>query len=148
MLLVFLLFGCSLNQTAENIKAKEDIADIKRNMKTVNLEINGYCFSVTLAQSEAADKLYEILENEELVLELDDYGGFEKVGSLGFELPREDENTSTFPGDIVLYNGNNIVIFYGTNNWSYTRLGKIDDIENLNEALNENRVTVKFSKVV
>ena len=53
------------------------------------------------------------------------YGGFEQVGSLGFSLPREDKNIKTVAGDIVLYSGNQIVVFYGSNSWSYTKLGKI-----------------------
>ena len=55
------------------------------------------------------------------------YGGFEQVGSLGMNLPRDDEQTTTQAGDIVLYSGNQIVVFYGSNSWAYTRLGKITD---------------------
>lgn len=53
------------------------------------------------------------------------YGGFEQVGSLGRTLPRHDENITAWPGDIVLYSGNQIVIFHGSNTWAYTRLGRI-----------------------
>lgn len=53
------------------------------------------------------------------------YGGFEQVGSLGRTLPRHDENITAWPGDIVLYSGNQIVIFHGSNTWAYTRLGSI-----------------------
>ena len=55
------------------------------------------------------------------------YGGFEQVGSLGTTLPRQDKETVTEAGDIVLYSGNQIVVFYGSNSWAYTRLGKITD---------------------
>ena len=55
------------------------------------------------------------------------YGGFEQVGSLGKDLPASDEQTVTESGDIVLYAGSNIVIFYGSNSWAYTRLGKVTD---------------------
>ena len=54
-------------------------------------------------------------------------GGFEQVGSIGQSLPRNDAQTTTASGDIVLYSGNQIVIFYGSNSWSYTRLGHITD---------------------
>ena len=55
------------------------------------------------------------------------YGGFEQVGPIGKDLPREDRQTTTQAGDIVLYSGNQLVIFYGSNSWAYTRLGKIVD---------------------
>ena len=55
------------------------------------------------------------------------YGGFEQVGPIGQPLPSADEQTTTSPGDIVLYSGNRLVVFYGSNTWSYTRLGKIVD---------------------
>ena len=55
------------------------------------------------------------------------YGGFEQVGSLGTSLPRDDKQITTNAGDIVLYSGNQIVVFYGTNSWAYTRLGRITD---------------------
>ncbi len=76
---------------------------------------------------------------------MDDYLGFEKVGSLGKSLTRSDKQTTTESGDIVLYSGNNIVIFYGSNSWSYTRFGKIDDLTDWENALGNGSVTVTFS---
>ena len=55
------------------------------------------------------------------------YGGFEQVGSIGTTLPQNDVQTTTSAGDIVLYSGNQIVVFYGSNTWVYTRLGHITD---------------------
>ena len=55
------------------------------------------------------------------------HGGFEQVGSLGTSLPRDDKQITTNAGDIVLYSGNQIVVFYGSNSWAYTRLGRITD---------------------
>ena len=60
-------------------------------------------------------------------IRMEDYGDMEKVGSFGFSLPRNDASTTTSPGDMVLYQGNSLVIFYGSNSWSYTRLGRLDD---------------------
>ena len=74
----------------------------------------------------------------------DDYGGFEKVGSLGRTLTASNSQTTTTAGDIVLYNGNNIVMFYGSNSWSYTRLGKIDDLTGWTDALGRGSVSVTF----
>ncbi len=58
---------------------------------------------------------------------MSDYGGFEKVGTLPLSFTTSNSQISTAPGDIMLYQGNQMVIFYGTNSWSYTRLGKIDN---------------------
>ena len=56
----------------------------------------------------------------------DDYGNFEKVGDIGMTLPRNDERISVSPGDVILYLGSNICIYYGTNSWNFTRLGRIN----------------------
>ena len=86
-----------------------------------------------------------MLEEGPLTLNLADYGGFEKVGSLGTGLPASDSQTITKSGDIVLYNGDQIVIFYGSNSWSYTRLGRIDDLNGWVEALGSGDVSVTLA---
>ena len=106
------------------------------------IQIGDYKFTATLEKTAAANELFQMLEDAPLVLELDDYSGFEKVGPLGKSLTRSDKQTTTQKGDIVLYNGSNIVMFYGSNSWSYTRLGKIDDLTNWEEALGSGSVTV------
>ena len=70
-----------------------------------------------------------------LTIEMSMYGGFEQVGPIGQEIARDDEQTDTGPGDIVLYAGNQIVVFYGNNSWAYTRLGHIDLTKQEMEAL-------------
>lgn len=80
-----------------------------------------------------------------LTLNMSDYSGVEKVGSLGTGLPTGNQQITTQSGDIVLYNGNQIVIFYGSNSWSYTRLGRVDDLSGWKEALGSGDVTVIFS---
>ncbi len=64
-----------------------------------------------------------------MTISASNYGGFEKVCSLGTELPRNDSQTTTHAGDICLYNGSQIVIFYGSNSWAYTRLGRVSDAD-------------------
>ena len=76
------------------------------------------------------------------MVQMSDYSGFEKVGPLGTSLPASNSQTTTQAGDIVLYNGNQIVIFYGSNSWSYTRLGHIDDLTGWEEALGSGRHSV------
>ena len=90
------------------------------------LTVNGNRLEVILAENSAVEKLVEILKEGDIVYTANDYGGFEKVGSLGHSLPTSDEYISTQAGDVMLYLGNQIVIFYGSNSWEYTRLGKIE----------------------
>ena len=81
---------------------------------------------VTLQDNEATRTLVAALSQADITYVARDYGGFEKVGALGQSLPASDTQTTTQAGDVVLYNGNQVVIFYGSNSWSYTRLGRID----------------------
>lgn len=91
------------------------------------LYINDNKLEVTLADNSAVAELVEILEQGDITYTANDYGGFEKVGSLGHSLTTENNSQiTTEPGDVILYSGNQIVLFYGSNTWSYTRLGKIN----------------------
>lgn len=82
-------------------------------------------------------------------IRMDDYGNMEKVGSLGFSLSRNDRQTTTAPGDLILYQGNSFVIYYDTNSWNFTRLGKVDGVSSRNEMLDllggKGEVTVTLS---
>ena len=111
----------------------------------MNVEVGGESFTATLENNSAAAALAEMLRSEPLTIEMSDYAGFEKVGSLGTRLPASNAQTTTSSGDIVLYNGSQIVIFYGSNSWSYTRLGRIDDLDGWADALGSGDVTVTFS---
>lgn len=111
----------------------------------MTVTVNGKTFSATLEDNDAANALASMLEEGPLTLNLADYGGFEKVGSLGTGLPASDSQTITKSGDIVLYNGDQIVIFYGSNSWSYTRLGRIDDLNGWVEALGSGDVSVTLA---
>ena len=90
------------------------------------LTINKNKIKVTLAENSSVRALVEILEEGDIVYTANDYGGFEKVGDLGHTLPTVDTQITTQAGDVILYNGNQIVLFYGSNSWRYTRLGKIE----------------------
>ncbi|OON88501.1 hypothetical protein BXO88_01075 [Oribacterium sp. C9] len=86
------------------------------------------------------------LASEGLEISMSMYGGFEQVGSLGKSITRNDEQTTTSAGDIVLYSGNQLVVFYGSNSWSYTRLGKIDlSKEELTKLLGNGDATISLS---
>jgi len=93
------------------------------------------------------DSVKELMElaGSGITISMSMYGGFEQVGSIGKDITRNDEQTTTEPGDIVLYSGNQLVVFYGSNSWAYTRLGKIDLSETeLNELLGNGDVTIKL----
>ena len=86
------------------------------------------------------------LAAKNLSIQMSMYGGFEQVGSIGQNLTRNDKQTTTEPGDIVLYSGNQLVVFYGSNSWSYTRLGKINlSDEELEKLLGNGDVTITLS---
>lgn len=90
------------------------------------ITINGNKIEVTLAENSSVDALVDILKKSDIVYTATDYGDFEKVGSLGHTLPTNNSQITTRAGDVMLYSGNQIVLFYGSNSWSYTRLGKIN----------------------
>ena len=99
----------------------------------------------TLEDNSSAREFKELLAQWPVTIEMEDYGGFEKVGPLGTTLTRNDQQITTEPGDVILYQGNQITIYYGTNTWNFTRLAKIDDPTDLQAKLGEGRVQVTFS---
>ena len=139
-----LLMGCAAasSQLAASSSETESVEDTAMKMK---IEVNGSTFTATLADNAAADALVDWVEEGPVTLELSDYAGFEKVGPLGRSLPASDSQTTTHAGDIVLYQGDQIVLFYGSNSWSYTRLGHIDDLTGWEDALGGGDVTVTLS---
>lgn len=101
-------------------------------------------FFAALEDNASAAAFAELLSQEPLALELHDYGGFEKLGDLPWELPRSDEQITAAPGDVILYQGKQLTIYYGENNWELTRLARIDNVtqEELLAALGPDNVTV------
>ena len=117
------------------------------NNKKIILKIDNSELSVQWEGNESVDALKKILENGYKIIDMHRYGDFEQVGSLGQTLTSDNRQMTTSPGDIVLYNGNQIVIFYGSNSWSYTKLGKITgktDSE-LKTILDKANVTLRLS---
>lgn len=131
------------SDTAEN---ESEEGEEEENMdRKVIVEVNGSRFTATLENNEAVDALVEMMREKPVTIQMSDYAGFEKVGPLGTSLPTSSRQTTTQAGDIVLYQGDQIVIFYGSNSWSYTRLGKIDDLTGWKDALGNGDVTLTFS---
>ena len=150
---IILLCSCSPRDTMSSSETplasnEEQSAyiSIKEEEMKIQLSINEEKLTATLEQNEAGKEFYERILTSPLLLTLEEYGGFEKVGDLGFSLPRNDTRITTNKGDLILYNGNQISLMYGSNTWSYTRLGKIDDVENiaLEELLGDSSINVTF----
>ena len=100
-----------------------------------------------LVENSSVDALKEALSEGPITVDMRDYGSMEKVGSLGMDLPRNDKQITTEAGDMILYQGNALVIYYAPNSWNFTRLGKIDNItaEELREILGDGNVTITLS---
>ena len=116
-------------------------------MKTLTMKIDGKKVTVDWEENESVATLTELVKDKPLTVQMSMYGGFEQVGSIGTSLPRNDAQTTTRAGDIVLYSGNQLVVFYGTNSWAYTRLGHITDktVLQLSELLGKGNVTLELS---
>lgn len=95
--------------------------------EAMKLWIGENAVSVVWEDNDAVRALRKLVTEQPLTIEMSMYGGFEQVGSIGTSLPRNDVQTTTQAGDIVLYAGDQIVVFYGSNSWAYTRLGRVTD---------------------
>lgn len=114
---------------------------------TLKLTINSTPVTVQWEENESVTALMELVRKAPLTIRMSMYGGFEQVGPIGQSLPRNDDQTTTQAGDIVLYSGNQIVVFYGSNSWAYTRLGHIIDKtrQELKELLGNGDVEITIS---
>lgn len=99
----------------------------------------------TFAENSSAEEFRELLSQGPVTISMEDYGGFEKVGPFGTTLTRNDTWITTQPGDVILYQGNQITIYYGTNTWNFTHLAKINDSTDLQAKLGTGTVQVTFS---
>lgn len=138
--------SASLSGSENAGESSVEMNNMEENKVTnMNVQVGDMVFSATLEENEAVSALVEMMRESPVVIQMSDYSGFEKVGPLGTELPANNSQTTTQAGDIVLYNGNQIVIFYGSNSWSYTRLGHIDNLTGWEDALGSGDVTVTLS---
>ena len=113
-------------QIEEPPQTVEEQPQEEQNM-TLQMTIGSTPVAVSWEDNEAVQALKELCRNQPLTIAMSMYGGFEQVGSIGTDLPANDVQTTTSAGDIVLYSGNQMVVFYGSNSWAYTRLGHITD---------------------
>ncbi|MDE5917006.1 MAG: hypothetical protein K2G62_02635 [Oscillospiraceae bacterium] len=139
----------SANVSKEDVSAWLDTLELVQNTEKtcINIEVNGKILTSTLENNSSAKAFADMLKDKSLTLELDDYGNFEKVGALPQSLPSNDKHITTEPGDIILYQGDKITIYYDENTWSFTKLGHIDNVtqNELKSILGDGSVKITFS---
>lgn len=135
----------SKNEASEPYSTKSSLPEGTDRMFYAH--VNGKVLKILAAENSSADAFLDLLKSGDVPVEMHDYGSFEKVGPLGTTLPRNDEQITTEPGDVILYQGDQITIYYDVNNWSFTRLGKVQDLSQaeLKDILGSGNVTVTFS---
>ena len=127
LMTVFLLAStaCANGNSKKTISSdKGELSDMKISIQ-ITSDSGSHKLNATLADNSSATAFYQLLKKGPLTVDMHDYGSFEKVGSLGTSLPRNDSQITTEAGDIILYQGNQITIYYDTNSWNFTRLGKV-----------------------
>ena len=132
-----------------NIKSSaEPKESTNLNTNKIKIEVNNKELEVSLENNQATRELLQKLNSGNVVVKASEYGGFEKVGSLGFSLTKDDKQIKTEAGDLVLYQGNQISLFYNSNSWSYTKLGKVTNLSSseLKDVLGTGDVTLTFKK--
>ncbi len=146
LVLIFIL-GFFVFKIIDKEKINNDMEKEECNNMKIKLEINNYELTATLVDNSSTQALIEKLKESDITINMNDYGNMEKVGQLDFSLPRNDQNITTESGDLILYQGNNFVIYYDTNNWSLTKLGKIDNVDKqqLKNILGSGSVVVTLS---
>ena len=128
----------------ETIAVNENLTG-QENETIMVMTINDTKVDVTWENNVSVEEL-KALATDGLTISMSMYGGFEQVGPIGKSITRDDKQTTTSAGDIVLYSGNQLVVFYGSNSWAYTRLGKINLTEKeLTNLLSNGDVTITLS---
>lgn len=125
-------------QEVQNEQSQNEIPQMK-------IQIGEYIFYASLENNTSVDALIQMMKETPIVINMRDYSGFEKVGSLGTTLPDSDSQITAQAGDIVLYNKDQIVVFYGSNSWSYTKIGHVNDLTDWEKALGSGEVEITFS---
>ena len=142
LIISFVLVGCNSNNSINNSTSSENtiISDVED--KTLKLYIDDIEINVTWENNASVNALKEL---ETITVNMHQYGGFEQVGSIGKTITSNDKQITTNPGDIVLYSSNQIVIFFGSNTWSYTKLGHLNlNQDELNNLLDKSNVILRI----
>ena len=117
----------SNGSSAEEIRAwAESLGLAKEELVMFYIHVNDAVLPVKAENNTSSEALLQLLEAGDITISMHDYRSFEKVGPLGTSIPRNDEDITTTPGDVILYQGNQLTIYYDENRWDFTRLGHID----------------------
>ena len=129
----------NINETEQS----KNLGD-KSSMSEFIIEVNNRELIVKVENNSSSNALMEKLKEGNIVVNSKDYNNFEKVGELGFNLPTNDKQITTKPGDVILYQGNNICLYYGINSWNFTKLGEVTNIDSkeLKNILGDGSVTM------
>ena len=162
-LLSVCLVACSSTKVVDKTYTSENTTELERESTNnsnnslsqeersdenmITLMVNGHTLTAELADNSSARALSELLVNGPLTINMSDYGSMEKVGNLGTSLSTNNEQITTEAGDIILYQGSMLVIYYAPNSWNFTRLGKIMDVtaEELQSILGEGNISITVS---
>lgn len=136
-----------INDLEQNSSIKNSNIPSSEDESKIYIKVNDNILDVKLEDNSSAKALVEKLRNGDITINAHDYGNFEKVGSLGFNLPTNDTTITTEPGDLILYQGNQITLYYNTNTWNFTRLGKVKNVSQneLKNILGTGNITMVIS---
>ena len=146
---VFLLASTACaNRNSKETKSSDngELSDMKISIQ-ITSDSGNHKLIATLTNNSSATAFYELLKKAPVTIKMSDYSNFEKSGPIGTSLPRNDTQITTTAGDIILYQGNQIAIYYDTNSWNFTHLGKVDGVTQaeLKTILGKGDVTAVFS---
>ncbi len=145
LLMLAVLTACTTN-IGNNTTPNEDNGG-NQTMNLIYIHVNNTVLTAELENNSSAQALVNLLQQGDITIDMNDYASFEKVGDIGTSLPRNDTNITTQAGDLILYLGRYFVIYYDTNSYSLTRLGKIQGVTQaqLKALLGSGDVTVVLS---
>ena len=143
---ILLLSACS-SDAASSTKPSQPESDKGAVPMKLKIHVNDTTFTATLEENSSAEAFAEFLAQGDLTLDMHDYGSFEKVADLPRSFPCNDKQIDTDAGDIILYQGNSITIYYDKNSWNFTRLARIDNVnkKRLQQILGKGNVKATFS---
>ena len=138
--------GVDESVASTSIEAKVLEIESEVNMQKLRLFVDDVEVDVSWEDNASVNQIKELAKNNPIIINAHQYGGFEQVGEIGQNIISNNVQMTTEAGDIVLYAGSNIVVFYGSNSWSYTKLGKINKTkEELKNMLDKSNVIFKIS---
>ena len=157
-IVILLLFAACSSDAASSVKPTQPETQTPKSSASstskvgeapvkLKIHVNDTTFTATLEENSSAKAFAEFLAQGDMTLDMHDYGSFEKVADLPRSFPRNDKQIDTDAGDIILYQGNTITIYYDKNSWNFTRLARIDNVnkKRLQQILGKGNVKATFS---